>query len=164
MNQSDIDGMLQQSLADGKLSRTEKSVLKEILTSDADTSHQRDLLRNRAFEIARLSLLGPDAKKAIDWLEDVVGVLLQAERPSGSQSGQPISEVHFSPGDDCRLRIQELLRESRASIDICVFTITDDRISEAVIDAAARGVKTRIIGDNEKAFRSEERRVGKECA
>ena len=79
MNQSDIDGMLQQSLTDGKLSRAEKSVLREILTSDADSAHQRDLLRNRAFEIARLSLLGPDAKKAIDWLEDVTGVLLQVE-------------------------------------------------------------------------------------
>ena len=152
MNQSDVDVMLQQSLTDGKLSRAEKSVLKEILTSDADTQHQRDLLRNRAFEIARQSLLGPDAKNAIDWLEDVVGVLLQAERPSGSDPGQQISEVHFSPGDDCRLRIQELLRESRVSIDICVFTITDDRITVALIDAAARGVRTRIIGDNEKAF------------
>jgi len=53
MDQSDISDMLQQSLTEGKLSRAEKSVLREILTSDADTSHQRDLLRNRAFEIAR---------------------------------------------------------------------------------------------------------------
>ncbi|MEJ7590727.1 MAG: phospholipase D-like domain-containing protein [Planctomycetaceae bacterium] len=152
MNQSDIDGMLQQSLIDGKLSRAEKSVLRAILTSDAETAHQCDLLRNRAFEIARLSLLGPDAKKAVDWLEDVTGVLLQIERLSVADSEQSISEVHFSPGNDCRLRIQELLRESRASIDICVFPITDDRITDAVIDAAARGVRTRIIGDNEKAF------------
>ena len=152
MNQSDIDDILQQSLTDGKLSRAEKSILKAILTNDADTSHQRDLLRNRAFEIARLSLLGPDAKKAVDWLEDVTGVLLQAERPSADQSGQPISEVHFSPGDDCRLRIQELLREVRATVEICVFTMTDDRITEAVIAAAARGVKIRTISDNDKAF------------
>ncbi len=152
MNQSDIDSMLQQSLTDGKLSRAEKSVLRAILTSDADTSHQRDLLRNRAFAIARLSLLGPDAKKAVDWLEDVTGVLLQVERPSVVYSEQTMSEVHFSPGDTCRLRIQELLRESRDTIDICVFTITDDRITEAVMHAAARGVRTRIIGDNDKAF------------
>ena len=152
MNQSDIDSMLQQSLTDGKLPRAEKSVLRAILTSDADTSHQRDLLRNRAFAIARLSLLGPDAKKAVDWLEDVTGVLLQVERPSVVYSEQTMSEVHFSPGDTCRLRIQELLRESRDTIDICVFTITDDRITEAVMHAAARGVRTRIIGDNDKAF------------
>jgi len=152
MDQSAIEEMLRQSLTDGKLSRSEKATLKAILTSDADTSHERDLLRNRAFEIARLSLLGPDAKKAVDWLEDVTGVLLLAERPSAGASNAPVSEVHFSPGDDCRVRIQELLRLSRVSIDICVFTITDDRITVAIIDAASRGVKTRVIGDNEKAF------------
>lgn len=72
MNQSDIEEMLRQSLVDGKLSRAEKSTLKAILTDDADTAHERDLLRNRAFEIARQSLLGPDARKAVDWLEDVI--------------------------------------------------------------------------------------------
>ena len=36
MNQSDIDGMLQQSLCDGKLSRAEKSILKAILTNDVN--------------------------------------------------------------------------------------------------------------------------------
>lgn len=144
--------MLKQSLSDGKLSRAEKMTLKSILTNDADTPHERNLLRNCAFEIARQSLLGPDAKRAIDWLEDVTGVLLQAERPSTISEVQPISEVHFSPGDDCRLRIQELLRESKTTVDICVFTMTDDRISEAVIDAAIRGVKLRVIGDNDKSF------------
>ena len=152
MNQSDIAEMLKQSLSDGKLSRAEKTTLKAILTNDADTSHERNLLRNCAFEIARQSLLGPDAKKAIDWLEDVTGVLLQAERPAAASADQPISEVHFSPGDGCRLRIQELLREARTTVDICVFTMTDDRITEAVIDAAARGVKMRAISDNDKSL------------
>ena len=144
--------MLKQSLSDGKLSRAEKATLRAILTNHADTSNERDLLRNRAFEIARQSLLGPDAKKAVDWLEDVTGILLQVERPSASESGQTISEVHFSPGDACRLRIQELLRKSHSTVDICVFTMTDDRITDAVIDAAARGVRTRIISDNDKSL------------
>lgn len=152
MNQSDIEEMLRQSLIDGKLSRAEKSTLKAILTDDADTAHERDLLRNRAFEIARQSLLGPDARKAMDWLEDVIGLLLQAERPSAGRSEQTINEAHFSPGDDCRVRIQELLRESRASIDICVFTLTDDRIADAVIATATRGVRIRIISDNDKSL------------
>ncbi|MEZ6059547.1 MAG: phospholipase D-like domain-containing protein [Planctomycetaceae bacterium] len=151
MDQSQIEAMLRQSLSDGKLSRAEKSALKAILTSDADTLHERDLLRNRAFEIARSSLLSPEPKKAIDWLEDVTGILLQAERPSAGQSGKPISEVHFSPGDDCRLRIQELLRLSKATVDICVFTITDDRITDAIIGAASRGVKIRVISDDDKS-------------
>ena len=64
MDQSDIDDVLQQSLTGGKLSRAEKSVLGEILTSGPGTEHQRDLMRNRAIEIARQSLLGPDAKES----------------------------------------------------------------------------------------------------
>ena len=40
----------------------------------------------------------------------------------------------------------------RTTVDICVFTLTDDRITEAVIDAAARGVRTRIISDNDKSL------------
>lgn len=152
MNQADIETMLKQSLSDGKLSRAEKATLKAILTNHADTSNERDLLRHRAFEIARQTLLGPDAKKAVDWLEDVTGILLQVERPSAGESGQKISEVLFSPGDACRLRIQELLRKSQTTVDICVFTLTDDRIAESVMDTAARGVRTRIISDNDKSL------------
>lgn len=144
--------MLKQSLCDGKLSRAEKATLKAILTNHTDTSNERDLLRHRAFEIARESLLGPDAKKAVDWLKDVTGILLQVERPSQGESGQKISEVLFSPGDACRLRIQELLRKSQSTVEICVFTLTDDRIAEAVMETAARGVKTRIISDNDKSL------------
>lgn len=144
--------MLKQSLSDGKLSRAEKATLKAILTNHADTSNERDLLRHRAFEIARQTLLGPDAKKAVDWLEDVTGILLQVERPSAGESGQKISEVLFSPGDACRLRIQELLRKSQTTVDVCVFTLTDDRIAESVMDTAARGVRTRIISDNDKSL------------
>lgn len=152
MNQADIETMLKQSLSDGKLSRAEKATLKAILTNHADTSNERDLLRHRAFEIARQTLLGPDAKKAVDWLEDVTGILLQVERPSAGESGQKISEVLFSPGDACRLRIQELLRKSQTTVDVCVFTLTDDRIAESVMDTAARGVRTRIISDNDKSL------------
>ena len=144
--------MLKQSLSDGKLSRAEKATLKAILTNHADTSNERDLLRHRAFEIARQTLLGPDAKKAVDWLEDVTGILLQVERPSAGESGQKISEVLFSPGESCRLRIQELLRKSQTTVDVCVFTLTDDRIAESVMDTAARGVRTRIISDNDKSL------------
>jgi phosphatidylserine/phosphatidylglycerophosphate/cardiolipin synthase-like enzyme len=33
-----------------------------------------------------------------------------------------------------------------------VFTITDDRIADAILDAHRRGVAVRILTDNEKAF------------
>jgi mitochondrial cardiolipin hydrolase len=43
------------------------------------------------------------------------------------------------------------LDAARVSLDICVFTITDDRITDRIREAAKRGVRIRIITDDEKA-------------
>jgi mitochondrial cardiolipin hydrolase len=86
----------------------------------------------------------------IDWLEDVV----QAIREPGEAAaghGHGLAEAHFSPGDDCRQAIVQLLRHASRTADICVFTITDDRLAVEILDAHRRGVQVRIIADNSKA-------------
>ncbi|MFN6312385.1 MAG: phospholipase D-like domain-containing protein [Planctomyces sp.] len=40
---------------------------------------------------------------------------------------------------------------ARNSIDLCVLTITDDRLTDSVLAAHQRGVSIRIITDNDKA-------------
>jgi len=70
--------------------------------------------------------------------------------PAGGH-GEPFVEAHFSPGESCVRRIRGLLEGCRRSADLCVFTITDDRIAEAVHAAHARGVAVRVITDDEKA-------------
>ena len=40
---------------------------------------------------------------------------------------------------------------AKRTVDVCVFTITDDRISNAILDAHRRGVAVRIISDDLKA-------------
>jgi phosphatidylserine/phosphatidylglycerophosphate/cardiolipin synthase-like enzyme len=62
------------------------------------------------------------------------------------------SAAFFSPGDDCLRQIIVRFREARRTVDVCVFTITDDRITRALLDAHHRGVKLRIITDNDKAY------------
>jgi phosphatidylserine/phosphatidylglycerophosphate/cardiolipin synthase-like enzyme len=62
-----------------------------------------------------------------------------------------MAEAWFSPHDDCPGRIINLFAEARSHADVCVFTITDDRISEAMLAAHARGLRIRIITDNDKA-------------
>ena len=151
MDHSSIEQLLRSSLQDGKLSRSEKKVLRSVLALDADESHERDWIRNRAFLTAQESLSGPDSQKAVEWLEDVMGLLVSAERPGTQRSAEEIAEVHFSPGNNCRHRIQELLRHATSNVDICVFTITDDRITDAITDAHSRGVRVRVISDNDKA-------------
>ena len=44
-----------------------------------------------------------------------------------------------------------MMGEARNTADLCVFTITDDRISSSILAAHARGVRVRIITDNDKA-------------
>lgn len=63
-----------------------------------------------------------------------------------------VTEAWFSPHDDCAGRIVNLLGETGTHADLCVFTITDDRISSAILSAHARGVRLRIVTDNDKAY------------
>ncbi len=43
------------------------------------------------------------------------------------------------------------LRTSMKTLDICVFTITNDKLSQAILECQDRGVKIRIITDDVKS-------------
>ncbi len=60
------------------------------------------------------------------------------------------NQVYFSPGEDCVNHIIDLIKEAYNHLDICVFTISDDRITRAIVDAMKNGVEVRIISDNFK--------------
>jgi mitochondrial cardiolipin hydrolase len=60
------------------------------------------------------------------------------------------SRAFFSPGDDCLEAIITAIEEAKKTMKICVFTISDDRISEAIVRAHQRGLQIRIITDNNK--------------
>ena len=62
------------------------------------------------------------------------------------------AEVSFSPGEACLQTIRAQVSRARRSIDVCVFTITDDRIAAAILDAHRRGVEVRVITDNDKSL------------
>jgi phosphatidylserine/phosphatidylglycerophosphate/cardiolipin synthase-like enzyme len=147
MDIAEIDRMLEATLADGRVSRAERRALSEVFGSFADDPQALPLVRHRAFEIARRVTHRPGEPDVVTWLEDVVK-LLDAARPSGTSA---IAEAWFSPHDDCAARLVSLVQSSTVSLDVCVFTITDDRIARAILDAHARGVVVRIVTDNEKS-------------
>ena len=60
------------------------------------------------------------------------------------------SHAFFSPGDECLNAIVESIDEAEQSIKVCVFTISDNRITEAIIRAYKRGISIKIITDNDK--------------
>ena len=81
---------------------------------------------------------------AMEWLEAVIKLIYANETKIKSSA-------YFSPGEECLHRIRRLINEAKHTLDICVFTITDNRIVEKIIEAHQRGVKVRIISDDDKS-------------
>ncbi len=146
MNTAELDALLAQSLADRKLSGSERDALSAWAEKSIATEQQRGAARSRVFEAAR-TMTGDPA--AIDFLESVLKVIVPV---AGTVEIHASSTACFSPGEACLGLIVNNIINARRTIDICVFTITDDRISNMIVAGHKRGVKIRIITDNEKAY------------
>lgn len=144
-------GLLDQALRDGatdlNLDNHERFELRE-LGARIDAERIR-YLRNRAFDMARELLLAGTAEPTavLRWLEQVVKTLDLSALPAAADT-----TAFFTPGDSCLHKLRELCRGSRSTIDVCVFTIADDRLSDELAAAHERGVRVRIASDNDKRY------------
>jgi phosphatidylserine/phosphatidylglycerophosphate/cardiolipin synthase-like enzyme len=138
---------LEASFVDQRLSEEERRGLTEVLREVRPLEENLRHVRKLAFAIARQHL-GEDAavQEILRWLEGVMRALDSA-RPAPASASHA---VFFSPGQDCLNAILQRLRQAARQIDICVFTISDDRISDEIHAAHRRGVRIRLITDNEK--------------
>ena len=152
MNSEDLNRFLTQSLADRKLSGGEKSALSDWLVKNVTSDQHRGLVRHAAFEVARGAIADPASAELVEWLEDVMKVLApvvgSVAHASGSSGGA--DEAFFAPGERCLQHIVHRFTQCRRTADVCVFTITDDRISRAILDAHRRKVRVRVITDSDK--------------
>ncbi len=115
---------------------------------------QEDLERRLAHAQARADAEATRRERLQARLDD-------AERSPGAAVGRAVParrdlprtalDAHFSPGDECLFAICRQIETAERSADVCVFTITDDRIAARLLDAHRRGVQVRIITDNDKA-------------
>ena len=139
--------ILEQSLADRRLSRGEKSVLSQHLDDSGADAEQLAHFRRLAFGLAREAIDATNGALIVEWLEEIAKVL----QSTTSGDKEDMAEAWFSPHGDCPQRIRTLLAQAKQTVEICVFTITDDRLTSAVLEAHGRGVRIRIITDNDKA-------------
>ena len=139
--------ILEQSLADRRLSRGEKSVLSQHLDDSGADAEQLAHFRRLAFGLAREAIDATNGAMIVEWLEEIAKVL----QSTTSGDKEDMAEAWFSPHGDCPQRIRTLLAQAKQTVEICVFTITDDRLTSAVLEAHGRGVRIRIITDNDKA-------------
>lgn len=133
-----LTAALTESFKDQKLDPAEKVELRELLLDlREDDLH---FMRNQAFDLYRQQSSGA----ALKWLENLLKLLYAQHHQV-----QP-AKAYFSPGEDCLDAIIHSIQNARSSLDICVFTVSDDRISEALLEAYKRGLKLRLISDNDK--------------
>jgi mitochondrial cardiolipin hydrolase len=152
MKPEQLRNMLQQTIEDFRVSRGERQALSRILDHLEPTEDMLALYRSIAFELAQETLEKTGthvAGEIVDWLENVAKVL---QSRSEASSRMTLAESYFSPDDDCPRKIRQLLKTTKKSAEICVFTITDDRITEEILNAHRRDISVRIITDDDKSL------------
>lgn len=141
-----LEELFRESFEDQVLNRDERSALAKILKEEPLSEREMASLRTKTFRMAEKELSDdPDTKKVFRWLKKVHAQLVP--------EGTPVyrHEVYFSPGETCLATILQNLKFADKSIDVCVFTINDNRISKEIMAAHDRGVKVRVISDNSMA-------------
>ncbi len=103
---------------------------------------ERGALKARLFNEAKRLGLGGDGLRAVRWLETSFEKI--------EKNSFRLHEVLFSPGQDIPENIAYHLSNAKKSIDLCVFTISDELLGRCLRKAHERGIKVRIITDNNK--------------
>ncbi len=149
---TDLLHHFQRAFADSTLSAEEARQLRQRLAERAQQPAGLAELRHRLFGLARDRFNSFQDKAVVEWLEAASALLLPASVPAPTVAGVVHSEVFFSPTDDCVAAIRQFLGQAAHQLDVCVFTIADDRLTDAVLAAHRRGVRVRLLTDNDKLY------------
>lgn len=149
MSTDALDAHLVATWDDRRLSRAERRSLADLVAGASRPDDARNLVRQRAFALASGFMAEAGGPEVLAWLDEVVRAIWPS--PSPPPGDAPASEALFSPDGDIALRLAHLFDAAAERVDVCVFTITDDRVARAMGRAFERGVKIRLLTDDEKA-------------
>jgi phosphatidylserine/phosphatidylglycerophosphate/cardiolipin synthase-like enzyme len=99
-------------------------------------------LRYRLFNEARKLELESNGQQALFWLQNCFELI--------GKYKLSMHKVYFSPGTDILESISDLLRQSQKTLDLCVFTITDERLAQDILHCHQSGIVVRLITDDDK--------------
>jgi len=140
----DIIEILRESISDEVLSKSERKSLKAMISEHPLDEHQLNFLRSKIYELANEKVTASNYNFILDWVKSANSALLIP--PSSS-----VSDAYFSPGDACRNVIINQINAATQQVSICVFTISDDTIADAILTSHKKGKQIRIITDNDKS-------------
>lgn len=136
---------LEDSLADTVLSKAEKVELKSLVNNHSLSDQDISVLRSKIYSLAMEKATAENFSFIIDWIKAANNALITSSQGSSA-------DVFFSPGEECRNAIINRINGAIHQVSICVFTISDDRITDSIITAHKKGVNVKIITDNDKSW------------
>lgn len=139
----EIIANLEESIQDEFFSKAERKSLRTLIGEKPLDQHQLNFLRSRIYEMANARVTSENYRFIIEWIKAANSALITTER-------QENSDVYFSPGEACRSVIINQLSQAIRDVKICVFTISDDQITDAIITTHKKGVQIQVITDNDK--------------
>lgn len=146
-NKEELIQLIESSFEDQFLSKAEKKRIKQLLLDSKPDRRFRDILRSEFFKIAQEKASKDNYQQVIQWVESMNKLII-----SSITQNKENDRVYFSPGIDCLNAILHQINKTQHVMRICLFTISDNRITDQIIKKHKRGVKVKIITDNDKIF------------
>jgi phosphatidylserine/phosphatidylglycerophosphate/cardiolipin synthase-like enzyme len=142
---NEIIQLIQDSISDNVLVTSEKKQIQYLIREKGFDKRELDILRSEIFKIARAHQNQIPVSNLIDWIEKTTKLTL-AEK----QNPKEYSHAFFSPGSACKNAIIHHLKHAKNTVEICVFTISDNNITHQILATHKRGIHVKIITDDDK--------------
>jgi phosphatidylserine/phosphatidylglycerophosphate/cardiolipin synthase-like enzyme len=133
----DVTAHIDSILGDASSINPYKNLLKK-------TSGNRELSRKI---IAYIFSKAAGHPELYTWAEELV----QATQQALFEPRKIVHEPMFFPSIESEAKVVHYLNSATTTLDICVFSITYNVLGDAIIEAHKRGVKVRVISDDEQA-------------
>lgn len=137
---------LKESITDEHLSKPERQLLKALVAELNPNQDQLNFFRSKIYELAGEKATETNYKFILEWVRAANNALLISTSPSEK------TDAFFSPGEECRDAIIYQINNSISQLKICVFTISDDTITQAIVAAHKKGRQIKVITDNDKSL------------
>ena len=140
----DVKALITESLDDAYLSREEKQDITNSLKRLDLSPNDRLQLIKYAINEASSKMDAANSGPIMKWLKKMTLLIETA----GSYLHD--NNAYFSHFDDIRKKVIGAIEEAHSALDIAVFTISENNIANSISDAHKRGIKVRIITDDDK--------------
>ena len=142
----EILNLIKDSFKRLELMSGDKKDLKSRISAEGYATHKLNVLRSKVYDLVKDKNSDINTIKLVNWLEEINKLLLPKKEDNTSFKNRS----YFSPGTACENAIIQSIQNAKESIKICVFTISDNDITAAIISAEKRGVSVKVITDNDK--------------